>query len=93
MAVSLSRSRKCDRERLFERYSRGANVSGIVGMGVGLYLVKTVVDLHGGDISVESEEDQGSRFTVRIPVSPPRRAETLSEQPRITAGAESTASE
>ena len=37
-----------DIDRLFERYHRGGNVSGIVGTGVGLYLVKMVVDLHGG---------------------------------------------
>jgi signal transduction histidine kinase len=57
-----------DLERLFERYHRGSNVSGIVGTGVGLYLVKMVVELHGGTIEVESEEGKGSRFTVRLPL-------------------------
>jgi two-component system, OmpR family, sensor kinase len=56
--------------RLFERYFRGSNVSGIVGTGVGLNLVKMVVDLHGGSVAVESEEGQGSCFTVRLPVKP-----------------------
>src|SRR3984957_9360347 len=50
-----------DIERLFERYFRGSNVSGIVGTGVGLNLVKMVVDLHGGDIAVASEEGKGAR--------------------------------
>jgi two-component system OmpR family sensor kinase len=59
-----------DIDRLFERYFRGSNVSGIVGTGVGLNLVKMVVDLHGGDIAVESTEGKGSRFTVRLPVAP-----------------------
>jgi two-component system OmpR family sensor kinase len=59
-----------DIDRLFERYFRGSNVSGIVGTGVGLNLVKMVVDLHGGDIMVESTEGKGSRFTVRLPVAP-----------------------
>jgi two-component system, OmpR family, sensor kinase len=59
-----------DIERLFERYFRGSNVSGIVGTGVGLNLVKMVVDLHGGDILVESSEGKGSRFTVRLPTAP-----------------------
>jgi len=59
-----------DRERLFTRYSRGSNVSGIVGTGVGLYLVKMVLDLHHGEIAVESREGEGSRFTVRLPAAP-----------------------
>ena len=59
-----------DLDRLFERYHRGSNVSGIVGTGVGLNLVKMVVDLHGGEILVESTEGKGSRFTVRLPVAP-----------------------
>ena len=59
-----------DRERLFDRYYRGSNVSGIVGTGIGLYLVKTVVDLHGGSITLASHEGQGSAFLVTLPVTP-----------------------
>jgi signal transduction histidine kinase len=64
-----------DLGRLFERYFRGSNVSGIVGTGVGLNLVKMVVDLHGGDITVESQVGKGSRFTVRLPIRPPPQAD------------------
>jgi two-component system OmpR family sensor kinase len=64
-----------DLGRLFERYFRGSNVSGIVGTGVGLNLVKMVVDLHGGDIAVESQEGKGSRFTVRLRIKPPPHAD------------------
>jgi signal transduction histidine kinase len=60
--------------RLFERYFRGSNVSGIVGTGVGLNLVKMVVDLHGGSVTVDSQEGRGSRFTVRLPLKPPPQA-------------------
>jgi signal transduction histidine kinase len=56
-----------DLPRLFERYHRGGNVSGIVGTGVGLYLVKTAIDLHHGSIEVQSREGEGSRFTTRLP--------------------------
>ena len=59
-----------DLERLFERYHRGGNVSGIVGTGVGLYLVKMVADLHRGRVEVTSAEGAGSRFTVHLPVTP-----------------------
>jgi len=57
-----------DFDRLFERYHRGSNVSGIVGTGVGLHLVKMVVDLHGGRVVVNSEEGKGSCFTIHLPV-------------------------
>jgi two-component system OmpR family sensor kinase len=66
-----------DMERLFERYFRGSNVSGMVGTGVGLYLVKTVVDLHGGEIAVESHEGEGTKFTVRFPATPRSRRPTV----------------
>jgi two-component system, OmpR family, sensor kinase len=56
-----------DLGRLFERYHRGGNVSGIVGTGVGLYLVKLAVDLHHGRVNVVSKEGEGSRFTVHLP--------------------------
>jgi signal transduction histidine kinase len=58
-----------DLDRVFERYHRGSNVSGIVGTGVGLYLVKMTIDLHRGQIEVKSKEGEGSRFTVRLPIS------------------------
>lgn len=56
-----------DRQRIFERYFRGSNTSGIVGSGVGLSLVKTIVDLHGGMIEFDSREGEGSRFMVQLP--------------------------
>ena len=61
---------------LFERYHRGSNVSGIVGTGVGLYLVKTAVELHGGVIEVASKEGHGCRFIVRLP----RRQAVVTEE-------------
>jgi hypothetical protein len=59
-----------DLDRLFERYHRGSNFSGIVGTGVGLYLVKMALDMHGGRITVESREKEGSRFTISLPLQP-----------------------
>ncbi len=56
-----------DRERVFERYYRGSNTSGIGGSGVGLSLVRSIVELHKGSISMESTEGRGSRFTLRLP--------------------------
>lgn len=58
-----------DIDRLFERYRRGSNVSGIIGTGVGLYLVKMALDIHGGSVVVESKEGEGSRFTIHLSVN------------------------
>ncbi|MGD0505402.1 MAG: ATP-binding protein [Steroidobacteraceae bacterium] len=58
-----------DQERVFERYFRGSNTSGIGGSGVGLSLVESIVDLHKGNISLESTEGKGSCFTLRLPVA------------------------
>jgi signal transduction histidine kinase len=57
-----------DQQHVFERYYRGSNTSGIVGSGVGLYLVRTIVELHGGSVSLGSREGEGSRLTVRLPI-------------------------
>ena len=76
-----------DINRLFERYSRGSNVSGIVGSGIGLYVVKTIVELHSGDITVISKEGHGSRFVVRLPISQPLKNEVAaSSQPIMASG-------
>ncbi|HUB07174.1 MAG TPA: GAF domain-containing sensor histidine kinase [Myxococcales bacterium] len=53
-----------DRPRLFDRYWHGS--SG--GTGLGLYIVKTLTEAHGGHAWVESEIERGSRFCVTLPV-------------------------
>jgi signal transduction histidine kinase len=58
---------EAERERIFERYYRGSNTTGVSGSGVGLQLVKTIVELHDGSIALESREGEGSRFTIRLP--------------------------
>jgi signal transduction histidine kinase len=57
--------------RLFERFYRveGAHGRRIPGAGIGLYVVKEIVELHGGHVSVESVEGQGSAFTVALPLA------------------------
>jgi two-component system, OmpR family, phosphate regulon sensor histidine kinase PhoR len=56
--------------RLFKRYyrSEGAKKVEAGGMGIGLYVAREMVALHGGRILVESEEGRGSRFTVELPL-------------------------
>ena len=54
---------------IFKRFSRGTNVSnkGIPGTGIGLMLSKKIVELHGGEILLESKENVGSKFTIVLP--------------------------
>lgn len=65
-----------DRQRLFQRYFRGGNATGIAGTGVGLHLVAMIVSLHQGEVFAESLEGVGSTFFVRLPV----RASALNTQ-------------
>lgn len=58
-----------DQEHLFEMFHRGTNVGTIPGTGLGLAIVKRAVDLHGGEITVESEEGVGSTFTIKLPLN------------------------
>ena len=58
-----------DAERIFERFYRAKDprVAKITGTGLGLTLAREVVRMHGGDITVESQIDQGSTFTMTLP--------------------------
>jgi signal transduction histidine kinase len=56
-----------DLSRIFERYQRARNVAGTLpGHGIGLAGAKQIIEQHGGQISVQSEEGAGSTFTVRL---------------------------
>jgi signal transduction histidine kinase len=57
-----------DINRLFDSFYRGSNVGNIAGNGIGLTITKSAIDIHGGDISIESKVDIGSTFTVTIPM-------------------------
>lgn len=57
-----------DLERLFESFGRASNVGAIPGTGLGLAIVKRCVDLHEGEITVESEVGVGTTFTVTLPL-------------------------
>ncbi len=56
---------------IFDRFYRGVEPRAmqISGTGLGLAIVEEIVELHGGRVTVESEEDVGSTFTVWLPLS------------------------
>ncbi len=55
------------KDKLFQQFERGSNVGQIKGTGLGLSIVKRAVELHGGQISFESEEEQGTIVIVTLP--------------------------
>jgi signal transduction histidine kinase len=58
-----------DQAQLFTAFFRGSNVGTTPGVGLGLVIVKECVDLHAGEIVVESEVRVGTRFTVTLPLA------------------------
>lgn len=55
-----------DQERIFARFERAANA--VAGLGLGLYICRELVSLHGGTIGVDSAPGQGATFVVRLPL-------------------------
>lgn len=58
-----------DQHHLFEPFHRANNVGSVPGTGLGLTMVKKCLELHGGQITVDSEVDAGTTFIVTLLVS------------------------
>ncbi|MBW4642532.1 MAG: PAS domain S-box protein [Goleter apudmare HA4340-LM2] len=56
-----------DKQRVFEPFYRGSNINHIPGFGLGLSIVKTLLNLHGGRIAVDSDVNVCTTFTVVLP--------------------------
>lgn len=61
-----------DRDKLFGKFFRAQNViqMGIEGTGLGLFIVRSILRRHGGDISIASTEEKGTTVTLTLPLDP-----------------------
>jgi signal transduction histidine kinase len=57
-----------EHEKIFQQFYRSRTRSGKGGYGLGLYLVKHIMDAHGGRVEVQSEAGRGSRFRLVFPL-------------------------
>jgi signal transduction histidine kinase len=54
-------------QRLFQPYARGDSARSYGGLGLGLFIVRRIVEAHGGRVEVQSEKGKGSQFRVHLP--------------------------
>ncbi|TME30258.1 MAG: ATP-binding protein [Chloroflexi bacterium] len=59
------------RAHVFDRFYQahaGQHFAGVAGMGLGLYISRRIVEMHGGSIQIDAPADGGARVTVHLPV-------------------------
>ena len=60
------------RQRIFERFYRAESTAGVAGTGLGMSIVKEIMDIHGGRIEIESTPRVGTVVTLWLPRAAPR---------------------
>ncbi|MCJ8272277.1 MAG: ATP-binding protein, partial [Psychrosphaera sp.] len=58
-----------DKSNIFKRYYRGSNAGHMDGAGIGLAMVKDVIDAHGGHVDINSEVNKGTSVTIELPLA------------------------
>jgi signal transduction histidine kinase len=71
-----------EQAHIFERFGRAVSDRHYGGFGLGLWIVRQIVEAHGGSIAVRSELGKGATFVVELPRSGPRLIESASAEER-----------
>lgn len=58
---------EAERSKIFDKNFRGDNTKGLSGAGLGLYLVRKILDAHGGTIEVDADDDYRTIFRIELP--------------------------
>ena len=74
-----------DRERIFDRYQQAGHSAEGNGVGLGLHIVRQIVEAHGGAVSLRSAPGKGTSFLVELPCAP-AGGERLAAEPQAAAG-------
>lgn len=90
LAVAIADTGKgmepADRERIFQEFTRLPGAQGKEGFGLGLSIVRMLVQLLEGTIDVDSVPGKGSTFTLRVPLFPVRVSENIGEKTQEAEG-------
>jgi signal transduction histidine kinase len=57
-----------DRERVFQKFERAEGIRKASGLGLGLFIVREIAQMHGGSVRVEGHPGQGAIFVVTLPI-------------------------
>ncbi len=60
---------RSEQEKVFERFYRSSNAEAKGGYGLGLFMVRHIMEAHGGSVDLDSEQGRGSRFRLIFPVA------------------------
>jgi signal transduction histidine kinase len=75
-----------DQARIFQRFERAVPMQHYGGLGIGLWIVRQIVEAHDGVIRVESTRGQGSSFTVELPLTGPTSIQLTDSERAIALG-------
>ena len=56
-------------ESIFAKSFRGSNASGVAGSGLGLYIARSIADVHGGTVTARNASESGAEFRIWLPVA------------------------